>query len=187
VTDALPVHVNRQELHGLEVPTAFEADGSFDVRVVNHGEALHVHLHIDDDLSAAATLAASNHYVGGESERRVRIDVDEEASFPVRGSLKVVTGYGAQTRYVDVEIHEPAAGEESVLVDESLSKPQPRPEQESGSLLPENQAVPVLALGGIALLFAVLAATVLDNVGLVLGSLAVVGAALLALYVRSSE
>ncbi|MFC7250993.1 hypothetical protein ACFQJ5_14240 [Halomicroarcula sp. GCM10025324] len=187
MTDALPVHVNRQALHDLEVPTAFEATGSFDVRLVNHGESLHVHLHIDDALSGVATLEASNHYVNAETERRVRIEVDDDADLPVRGSLKVVTGYGAQTRYIDVELQEPGPSEGPVLVDESLSKPRPKSDEGTGSLLPEDQSVPVLALGGVALVFAVLAVTVFDNVGLMLGSLAVVGAALLALYVRGSE
>ncbi|MFC7028452.1 hypothetical protein ACFQH8_15500 [Halomicroarcula sp. GCM10025710] len=148
MTDALPVHVNRQALHDLEVPTAFEATGSFDVRLVNHGESLHVHLHIDDALSGVATLEASNHYVNAETERRVRIEVDDDADLPVRGSLKVVTGYGAQTRYIDVELQEPGPSEGPVLVDESLSKPRPKSDEGTGSLLPEDQSVPVLALGG---------------------------------------
>ena len=187
MTDSIPVHINRQQLHGLEVPAGFETSESFDVRLINHGEALHVHLHIDDDLSEVATLEATNHYVKPETERRVRVDVAEDAPRPVRGSLKVVTGYGAQTRYIDVDVVEPSADQDPVEVDEELGKPQPKQRQSSQSALTRDRALPVLALGAIALLVALLSATILDNVTVMLGSLGIVGAVLVALFVLSID
>lgn len=186
--DTLPVHVNREELHGLEVPNEFETTGSFDVLLQNHGESVHVHLHLDDALSEVATLEANNHYVEADSTRSVAVEVN--GSPPVRGSLKVVTAYGATTRYVDVVFVEPADAPSEVTVDESLSKPQPReqpaqtnpsrPTRASGITdVPERL---VLGVGGLALVLALAAAIVLDNTAILLGSLAVLAGVLVALY-----
>jgi hypothetical protein len=112
VPDTLPVRLNRESLHSLDVPNGIETDGSFDVLLANHGEAVHVHLHLDDSLSRMATIDANNHYVQAESERPVRVTVDHPAEG--HGKLKVVTGYGATTRYVDVDLTEPDESEGSV-------------------------------------------------------------------------
>ena len=45
--DTLAVHVNRGGLHELEVPDVFETTGTFDLRLINHGQSVHVHLHLD--------------------------------------------------------------------------------------------------------------------------------------------
>lgn len=187
MTDTLPVHVNRDHLHGLEVPNEVEVSGSFDVVLQNHGESVHVHLHLDDALSEIATLSANNHHVASDSTRRVTVDVS--GSGPVRGKLKVVTAYGATTRYVDVVLSEPESETREVTVDESLSKPQPRetsprsrtagPDASDFPLRPE---VAVLVLGGIALVIAAVAALVLDNTVVLLGSFVVLAGVLVAIY-----
>ena len=113
-------HINRTGIHSLEVPESFDTEGSFVVELRNEGEATHVHLHLDDALSEVANLDAGNHYVAGESSREVRVRVSPGGE-PVRGKLKVVTAYGAETRYVDVEVEPARKG--SVAVDPELSKP----------------------------------------------------------------
>ena len=113
-------HVNRTGIHSLEVPDAFETEGSFVVDLRNEGEATHVHLHLDDALSEVARLDAGNHYVAGDSNREVRVYVSPGGE-PVRGKLKVVTAYGAETRFVDISV-EPGR-KRSVAVDPELSKP----------------------------------------------------------------
>ena len=128
--DTLPVYVNRESLHSLEVPDRFETDDSFEILLINHGEPIHVHLHLDDALSELAALEAPNHHVDRESERAVRVTVHSHGS--TFGKLKVVTSYGATTRYVDVDLVEPTETDEPVQVDESLSQPQPRDEQKGG-------------------------------------------------------
>lgn len=150
--DTLPVHLNRESLHSLDVPEAVETDGSFDVVLANHGEAVHVHLHLDDALSRLASLDANNHYVQAESERPVRVTVHEQGA--VRGKLKVVTGYGAETRYVDVDVTEPAPSEERVQVDESLAKPAPKEPEDDGAGPLAAVESPVYLLAGLALLLA---------------------------------
>lgn len=182
----LPVHINRDELHSLDVQPSFEADGPFDVRLVNHGEALHVHLHLDDGLSRVARIDAANHYVEGESERFVRVDVDEEAlgSQPIRGKIKVASAYGAKTRWIDVSLAEPEDDDGAVAVDESLSTPPTTTEPTEASPLARPE-VPVLALGGVALLVALLAALYLQDTLVLVGSLVVLAGVIVALYLLS--
>lgn len=183
MSDTLPVHLSRDDLHSLEVPPSFETTGSFDVDLRNHGESLHVHLHLDDTLSAVASIEAGNHFVDGQSNRIVRVTVDDTVQTPVHGKLKVVSAYGSQTRYVDVEIVEPELGDGQVRVDESLSKPQSdtsQPEPSSQSL-PAGPELFVLLLGVAALLIAFVAAVVTGTTAVVLGALVVVGGVLAAI------
>lgn len=164
--DELPVHVSRRELHAIEVPGTYEAEGAFDLRLVNHGNSLHMHVHLDDVLSEVASLTATNHYVEGESERLVRVDVDEDrlTAEPIRGKLKVVSAYGASTRWIDVVLTEPEVEEDSVRVDESLAQPTPKPEPADESPLIANPEVPVLVLGALAVTVAVVVALTVDDV-----------------------
>ena len=178
--DPLPIHINREEIHGLEVPTDYESTGGFDVRLINHGEPTHVHLHLDSDLSSVASLAATNHYVERETDRLVRVEVTGDGS--VRGNLKVVSGYGAQTRLVDVSLVEPRETEETVEVGEDLSKPAPRPEPESGGLPGSVGTLPVMVLATVALLTALGAVAFFQNTAVVLGAAVVVVGVLIALY-----
>ncbi|MEF8841769.1 MAG: hypothetical protein V5A62_09120 [Haloarculaceae archaeon] len=120
MTDRLVAHINRTGIHSLEVPDSFDTEGSFAVDLRNEGESTHVHLHLDDALSEVARLDAGNHYVAGDSNREVRVRVSPGGE-PVRGKLKVVTAYGAETRYVDVSVGPERTG--SVEVDPELSKP----------------------------------------------------------------
>jgi len=181
VPDALRLHVNRQELHSLEVPDSFEAHDSFDVVLVNHGEAVHVHLHLDDGLAAVGALEANNHYVQANTERRVHVAVNGEPG--VHGKLKVVTGYGATTRYVDIDIVEPEQSTETVQVGEELSRPQPIERTERSDPLVERSTTPVFLLAGVALLLAVAAVALIDSTAIALGAIAVIIAVLVATYV----
>jgi hypothetical protein len=181
VPDSLPVHVSREKLHSLAVPASFETTGSFDVRLINHGESLHVHLHLDDDLSEVAELDAGNHYVEGDSERYVRVTVDPDRveGDELLGKLKVASAYGSQTRWIDVIVRKPAPDDNTVEVGESLATPQPKTDGEELSIPP---AVPMLALGGLALgLFAV-AALLFQGTVVLVGALVVVGGVLSALF-----
>jgi hypothetical protein len=177
------VHVNRDELHAVDVQPSFDAHEAFDVRLVNHGESLHLHLHLDDGLSRVARIDASNHYVEGDSERVVRVEVDDSAlgSEPIRGKLKIASAYGAETRWVDVTLTEPEEADESVRVDESLSRPKPAEPTDEPSTLARPE-VPVLALGAVALLAALVAAIVLEDTLVLVGSLIVLAGVLVALF-----
>lgn len=176
--DTLRVHVNRQGLHSLEVPESYDAYGSFDVVLVNHGEAVHVHLHLDDGLADVGTLEATNHYVQANAERSVRVSLDGTTG--VFGRLKVVTSYGATTRYVDVDVLEPDENQDTVKVDESLSKPAMAEPDRTEPV--EDSAVPVLALAGVALVLAVGAVALFDSLAVVLGAVAVIAAVAIGVF-----
>lgn len=179
------MHVSREAIHSLDVPASLEAAGPFDVVFTNHGQSVHVHLHLDDTLSEVASVDANNHYVEGGSQRAVRIHVETDAlpEEPVLGKLKLVSGYGAQTRWVDVELSAPDEGGSSVAVDESLATPPaPEPEDTGGSVLARPE-VPVLGLGVLAVVVAVLAAVYVGGTLVVAGSLAVFAGVIVALYV----
>lgn len=172
--DEFTVHISRDELHAIEIPASFETDGSFDVVLVNHGTALHVHLHLDDALSEVATLDANNHYVEGGTSRAVRIGVDTERlpDDGVFGRLKIVSAYGSQTRWVDVELTPPQPATGQVRVGESLMEPpEPEPESPDADTSPE---LAVLVLGGLVLVVAVLTALILQNALVTAGAAAVV-------------
>jgi len=184
VPDELPVHVSRQELHEVEVPGTFETEGSFDVALKNHGNSIHMHLHLDDALSTVATLTATNHHVDGETERVIRVEVDEDrlGPEPVRGKLKVVSAYGASTRWVDVVLREPEDEDDTVRVDESLAEPSPKPDPETGGgSVFASPAVPVVALGVVAVVVALVLAMLVDDIVVLGGAVAVVIAVLVAM------
>ncbi|WP_436903387.1 DUF7524 family protein [Halovenus halobia] len=178
--DTLPVHVSRESLHSLEVPASYETTGTFDIRLINHAESLHVHVHLDDPLSEVARLDAGNHYVETESERYVRVTVDTDRldGEDQLGKLKVATAYGSETRWVDVTVSEPEPEANNVAVDESLATPQPRTDDEA-SIPP---VVPVLAVGGLALLLFAVAAVFLEGTAMWLGALVLAGGVLTASF-----
>lgn len=154
---SLSVGLNADRLHDIDVPPSFVAADTFTVDLENQGEAVHVHLHLDDTLSRVARLSANNHFVDAETTRPVEVavrNVDE----PITGKLKVVTGYGNETEYVEVTI-EPAPEQKSpVAIDERLAHPQPSDPEPS--LLDRMQSVaddttiPVVLVAGIAILLA---------------------------------
>ena len=159
--DDLTVHVNRTQLYSLDLPESYETSESFDVRLVNHGEATHVHLHVDDALSEVAVIDAPNHHLDANSERRVRLTLTRDGT--ARGNLKIVTGYGSTTRYVNVEVTEPNVSPDPVEVSEDLTKPQPRSEPTLRERLADSPYL-LPAVGAVALAFViVVAAAVLQD------------------------
>jgi hypothetical protein len=179
VTDELSVHINRDELHSLDVPESFETDDSFDIRLVNHGQPLHVHLHLDDPLSERAKIEAVNHYVEGERLVRVEANTDGLDGSTYVGKLKIASGYGATTRWIDVELTEPREAAKSMNIDESLAKPQPKEPEPS---LFDRPEIPVLALAAVALALGAVTAVLIDSTAVLVGSLVVLGGVLVALF-----
>ncbi|WP_227354786.1 DUF7524 family protein [Haladaptatus salinisoli] len=166
----LPIHINRDGLHDIEVAQSFEADDSFTVALENHGAPVHAYVHLDDDLSRGASLAATNHYVEGGTTRYVTVTVHDA---PASGKLKVATGYGAETAYVDVDITEPDERGDSVRVDESLSKPKRRPADSDTEPSELTKNLPLLVLGVLALFLVIGVGAVVDGVVAVFGALVV--------------
>jgi hypothetical protein len=190
VPDELPVDVNRRERNSLNVPASIETDDSFVIRVRNHGNAGRVHVHLDEDLSAVASLEDTNYYVEAQSTAAIPVSVDEHGV--VHGKIKLSAGYGATTRWVDVKLTEPD-DTGSVEVDESLAEPgggeRETTDEESstdgatpGSTLADRPALPVLALGALAVAVAIGAATAFQSGLVAAGAVVVFVAVLLAGY-----
>ncbi len=187
--DELPVDVNRRERNSLNVPASIETDDSFVVRVRNHGNASRVHVHLDENLSAVASLNETNHYVEANSRQDIPVSVHERGV--VHGKLKISAGYGATTRWVDIDLTEPD-DTGTVEVDESLSEPGGGERDRvvdsgvdrspTGSVLTNRPALPVLALGALAVAVAVGAATVFESGLVAAGAVVVFVAVLLAGY-----
>ncbi|MFC6975937.1 hypothetical protein ACFQL1_16550 [Halomicroarcula sp. GCM10025709] len=127
-----------------------------------------------------ASLAATNHYVEREADRLVRVEVTGDGT--VRGNLKVVSGYGAQTRLVDISLVEPRETEETVQVGEDLSTPSPRPEPQSRGLPDAVGTLPVMVLATLALLTALGAVALFQTTAVLLGAAVVVVGVSVALY-----
>lgn len=170
MTDELPVRINREGRRELEVADSIKATGSFDVRFINHGEALHVHLSTGERLSQVVTVDAGNRHVPGNGERRVRIDIDTDAldGDSAFGRLEISTSYGAKQRRVDVEVKDPAAVRTTVDVDDALAEP-----PQSGATVFDQPELFVLGLGLLAVVLAALTAVVVDDI-LVVGGAGVV-------------
>ena len=113
----LTVHLNRTDLHSIEVPESFASADSFVVELDNHGEGTHVHLRLDDAFSGTASIPSSNHYVRPGATTRIPVSVTDPG--PTGGTLTIATAYGSETETVDLTI-EPNAGKRRVKIDDSL-------------------------------------------------------------------
>lgn len=198
--DTLPVDVNRTHLHSVEAPDSFTTTGSFDIELENHGEAVHVHVHLDDSLSEVASIDSINHHLRPGAVRRVPVVVhrDDES---VSGRLKVASAYGAETRYVDLSLRAVRPTKPPVEVDAALGKPAPgrsrsaarsggrsRSRTGSGSMGSDSTLLagldaPALALGVGVLFLAVVALSTIDSVALLAGALVLLVGVLAAGYV----
>lgn len=184
--ETLVVHLGREDPRSVDVPRSFEAHGTFEVELVNHGVDTHVHLRLDDSLSDVAAVDGDNPYVAADSTERVRIHVAPEDR-EVRGTLTVATGYGAQEGQVQIQLVAPVS--DTVEVDDDLSKPQTPPPESSvvDDALAGLSAVPVALLSLLALLLAFGAFVLTDgNVVVGIASFVVLGAVLLAVYASAS-
>lgn len=184
----LSVDLNGEHLHDVEVRDRMTVSEPFEIELLNHGEAVHVHLHLDDALSRVARLDAGNHYV--EAGRTLAVGV-ETASVdePVSGRLKIVTGYGAETAYVEVTVAPDGEEKAPVEVDESLAKPQPRRGRTASDARGRSDPEPLSSRGpllaGAAALLVLLAVVVgflIDSPLVFLGAGVLVGAALVGAF-----
>lgn len=190
MSDTLSVAINRTRLHSVEAPDSFTTAGSFDVELHNHGEAVHVHVHLDDALSEVASIEAINHHLRAGATRRVPVAVRRDDR-SATGRLKVASAYGAETRYVDLSLRAVEPTKPPVEVDAALGKPSPASDRSRGESTsnPRTRSragssrgstrstgvlggldAPALALGVGVLFLAVVAVTMLDNVVLLAGA-----------------
>lgn len=178
--ETLAVDINRSGRKTLEVPDSFEAEGPFAVELRNHGEPAHVYVNLDDALSETASLGTTNHYVESGATQTVRVHVNPDSEDSVRGQLTLATGYGAETRTVDVNIER--TPDRSIEIDPSLSEPRPRETSQSTGLPGGLVAIPAVVLGLVAVALAIGAVITNSPTNIAFAALAVVTAALGAAY-----
>lgn len=174
MSESLVVHLNRNRPQEVELETTdVQTTGSFVIVLENHGAAMHVHLHLDDTLSSVARLDAGNHFVDSETTTEVHVDV-AGSQRPLSGKLKIVTGYGSETVYANIELIEPEETHRYVQVDETLSKPRPTDVAEESFL--DRSVVRnglVAAFGGFAILLAAFVAAMAGSIAVMVGALVV--------------
>ncbi|MFD1641137.1 DUF7524 family protein [Halohasta litorea] len=184
----LSVDLNRDGLHQIAAPAEFETDGPFEIRLRNHGEAIHVHLNLDEELAAVASLGESNHYVAPYSRRSIEIET-RGIDTPVTGRLKTVTSYGAESAYTTVTVSPPGTVTERVTVDEELAKPQrsepepSTPRERLAAAVGGGVSPRVAAVGTLAVCAGLAVAALAENSAVFLGSLTVIAAVVAALAI----
>jgi hypothetical protein len=186
----LLVELNRGSLHDVEATTEFATSEPFSIELRNHGEAVHVHVRADEALSSVARIDADgNLFVERDTTHSVPVGVSD-VDAPITGTLEITTGYGAESRSVEVTV-EPSDDGDAVDVDETLSQP-PRAERSASATpltqrltraLPGWRAVPVLVLAMVAVAVAVAVANSVDSPPVLVGAGVVVGAVIVALVV----
>ena len=175
----LTVSLNNDGLHSIAAPETFETSEPFDVVLDNDGEAVHVHLNLDETLSAVADIRANNHYVEPTGSRPVGVNVDPRTA-AVTGRLKIATGYGSEVAYTRITVQPPEADPTHVTVDESLATPQreaptePTAAERIGAALAEEGGSGLLvAFGLVAVLVAIVVAATLDSGVVIAGAVVV--------------
>jgi hypothetical protein len=175
----LTVSLNNDGLHSIAAPETFETSEPFDVVLDNDGEAVHVHLNLDETLSAVADIRANNHYVEPTGSRPVGVDVTPRTA-AVTGRLKIATGYGSEVAYTRITVQPPEADPTHVTVDESLATPQreaptePTAAERIGAALAEEGGSGLLvAFGLVAVLVAIVVAATLDSGVVIAGAVVV--------------
>lgn len=183
----LPVELNRDRRHEIRVAERYEASGPFSVDLRNHGNGVHVHVNVDGDLSGAARIAETNHYVEDDASTTVRVEVDP-VDEPVTGQLRLATGYGSQEATVEVTVA-PFEGEDDVPVGEDLGTPRgggtdddPPVEEVAVESDGGGPSVQVVAVAAGAVLLAVAVALLVGGEVVTAGAGVVVVAALAAVF-----
>lgn len=128
--DNLTVDVNPDGMHTLTVPERFGTEGAFDVVLKNHGEPTHVYLNLDDSLSEAASLDATNFYV--EQDETLPITITLSSNTAASGDLTVATAYGGEKRFVPVTV-EPSDQDQHTTISSSSSAKTKRTTQAASS------------------------------------------------------
>lgn len=160
----LSVHLNRDGPRDIDPEAAaLETDRSFVLEFVNHGQPLHVHVHLDEVLDGVVTPAETQLYVDEDETRSLEVAVPRGAG-PVEGRLRLVTGYGAEEASVALSVtRERKDGGPDVAVDDTLTEKEAAPEPDTAASV--TQVVTPVVLAGVVVLVAAAAAIAVPDAG----------------------
>lgn len=174
MSSRLKLHLGRHGPKSIDPePSAIEVSDDFAIELHNHGHPLHVHIAPQADLGRFLTLEATNLFIEGGDMRTIGANLAERRPRSFDGKLRVATGFGVETAFVDVRLREEQPVEREVVVDASLA--QPKPAQPATPLIDRIgvDAVPIFALASMALLIAIGATMIAVDVAVILGVIAV--------------
>jgi hypothetical protein len=174
--ESLTVELNEERPHDLSVDSSFSTMDTFAVVLQNHGQPVHIHLNLDDELSRVATLSAGNHYIEGGEEKAIEVFVNPPKE-PVSGTLKIVSGYGSETATVDVDVQPTPGGKPGVDIDAGLTQPGGAERQPTGLehalasvTAIDTGVVPLVLLAIVALALAAGIVSAFDSLAITLGA-----------------
>lgn len=176
VPGSLEIRVNRDLPNTLEVPETFETTDDFQVEITNEGKPVHIHLNYEDDFANRMSLETGNHFIPRKGVFTLPVEIDKSQR-PFHGKLRVSTGYGSTTKFVEVRVVKPSGARE-VSIDEDLAKP-PIRETRVSALERLVGEMGILILLGIALLALFLGAMIVATITTPLLGLVLVMIALL--------
>lgn len=177
----LPVSVGRDSPGAIEAPASFETTGTFGVEVDNQGRDVRVHVALDGDLASVASLPDNNYRVERGESLTVPVEVAADATHT--GTLTVATGYGQEDHEVTVTLA-PAPEETPVEPVPTAGRTDPDADRSVVETVADaldggrDTPIGLLALAGVAVAVALVAATVVGGaVGLAGGVVVLVGVA----------
>ena len=118
------IHLNRKFKNSIEVEKSpVKVSGSFGIILYNHGAPVHVYLHLSDEIAESAQIGAAHKSIkAGET---VVSEVYVDYVHPAEGWLKIITGHGAETEYVAIEIVNEKTIRPQIKIDKELATPKP--------------------------------------------------------------
>ena len=151
---------------------AIETSGDFSIEIHNYGTPKHVHVAPVGDLGRFVTFDASNLYFEPEEVRTISASVTDRRPEKFDGKVKIVTGYGTNTTFFDVNLRQQVETTSDVIVDDELAKPQTEEATPSpfASFELGPDTLPVLALAVMAILIAVGATMIATDIAVVVGA-----------------
>ncbi|HKL28832.1 MAG TPA: hypothetical protein VJ898_06130 [Natrialbaceae archaeon] len=182
--DTLSVHLSRTELHAIESPSSFETTESFDVEFRNHGRSSRVHCTVDDALAGIVEIPETNRMIDSDGALRMTFDV-KPVDRPVAGELEIVTGYGAASATVTLTVTPPEERSSVESFDDAYGSDAEAEGIGGISLDRDDRLVLGLAVG--AVLLALIVAVLVSDPVVMLGTVAVLAAIVVAGFLLWQE
>jgi len=184
VPDTLSVHLSRTDLHAIESPSSFETTDSFDVEFRNHGRSSRVHCSVDDALAGIVRVPETNRMIDSDGAITMRIDV-APVDEPVTGELEIVTGYGAESTTVTLTVTPPEERSSVESFDDAYGSDADSADVDVFPLDRDERLILGLAVG--AVLLAVIAAVLVSDPVVLLGTIAVIAGVVVAGFLLWQE